>query len=335
MRAFNLKGQTGIEALERVELPEPKPGRGQIAVRMAACSLNYRDLAIATGRYRQPTRASLIPLSDGAGEVIALGPDVTRHKVGDRVAGCFFQQWEAGEPGPTVQASALGGGRDGALAEVVILEEMGATPIPAHMSFEEAATLPCAALTAWNALIEHGRIAPGQCILAIGTGGVSIFALQIARMAGLEVIITSSSDEKLARAKALGATHLINYRTTPDWDKAAIELTGGRGVDQVVEVGGPGTFARSLNAIRVGGRISTIGSLSGMADVNPAMILIKRANVQGVNVGSTRMFEAMNRAFSVNRLKPVVDRVFGFDETPDAYRHMQAGAHFGKIVIKV
>ena len=335
LRAYVLKSQTGIEALERVELPAPTPARGQVAVRVVACSLNYRDLAIATGQYRQPTKPSVIPLSDGAGEIIAIGPDVTRFKVGDRVAGCFFQNWSAGEPGADVQNSALGGGRDGMLAEVVVLEEGGVVAMPAHMSFEEAATLPCAALTAWHALVEHGHLTPGQTILVQGTGGVSIFALQIARMAGAEVIATSSSDEKLARAKALGAHHLINYKTTPDWEKAAMAITGGRGVDQVVEVGGPGTFAKSLMAIRVGGKVSQIGVLAGMAEVNPAIILAKRANVQGISVGSTRMFEAMARAFSLNGLKPVVDRVFAFDAAADAYRHLRSGAHFGKVVIGV
>jgi NADPH:quinone reductase-like Zn-dependent oxidoreductase len=335
MRAFQLKSQTGIEALSKVEIAEPKPARGQVAVRVSACSLNFRDLSIATGRYRQPTRSSVIPLSDGAGEVIAVGADVTRVKVGDRVAGCFFQNWVGGEPGADAQASALGGGVDGMLAEVVVLEQEGVVLIPAHMSLAEAATLPCAALTAWHALIEHGRLTPGQTILVQGTGGVSIFALQIAHMMGVEVIVTSSSDEKLARAKALGATHLINYKTTPDWDKAAIEITGGRGVDQVVEVGGPGTFAKSLNAIRSGGKISAIGVLSGMAEINPGMILAKRVNAQGISVGSTRMFEAMNRAFAFNKLQPIVDTTFPFDATQDAYRHLAAGAHFGKIVISI
>jgi NADPH:quinone reductase-like Zn-dependent oxidoreductase len=335
MRAFRLTSQTGLDALERVELPEPKPARGQVAVRVAACSLNFRDLAIALGRYPSPTKANVIPLSDGAGVVIAIGPDVTRVKIGDRVTSCFFQNWVGGEPAATTQASALGGGIDGMLAEVVVLEQEGVVPLPARMSLEEGATLPCAALTAWHALIEHGQLVAGQTILVQGTGGVSIFALQIARMMGVEVIATSSSDEKLARAKSLGATHLVNYKTTPDWDKAAMDLTGGRGVDQIVEVGGPGTFAKSLKAIRTGGKISCIGVLAGMADINPAMILAKRANVRGISVGSTRMFEAMNRAFSFNGIKPVVDKVFSFDQTVEAYRHLQAGAHFGKIVIKI
>jgi NADPH:quinone reductase-like Zn-dependent oxidoreductase len=221
------------------------------------------------------------------------------------------------------------------LAEYVVLEEEGLVKTPAHLSDTEAATLPCAALTAWHALVEHGRLTAGQTILVQGTGGVSMFALQLARMMGATVIATSSSDEKLARARALGAGHGINYKSTPDWDKAAVEFTGGRGVDQVVEVGGPGTFAKSLNAIRTGGKISLIGVLSGMAEINPGMILAKRANVQGISVGSTQMFEAMNRAISTAGMKPIVDRVFPLAQTREAYGYLQSAAHFGKVVISM
>ena len=335
MRAYQLTAQTGIDALRQIEAPTPKPGRGQVLVKVAACSLNYRDFAIATGRYRSPTRANVIPLSDGAGVVVETGADVTKVKAGDRVMGCFFQRWQGGEAGPDTQASALGGGLDGMLAEYAMLEEDGVVITPPHLSDREAATLPCAALTAWHALVEHGGLTPGQTILVQGTGGVSIFALQFARMAGATVIATSSSDEKLAHARRLGATHGVNYRANPDWDMAAVEWTGGRGVDQVVEVGGPGTFARSLGAIRVGGKVSLIGVLSGMAEINPGMILAKRASVQGISVGSTQMFEAMARAISANTLKPVVDRVFPFEQAADAYRYLQSQAHFGKIVIDI
>ena len=335
MRAFQLTAQTGIDALKPVDLPVPKPARGQALVKVAACALNYRDLAIATGRYRSPTRANVIPLSDGAGIVVETGEGVNKVKAGDRVLGCFFQRWTGGDPGSDTQASALGGGVDGMLAEYVVLEEDGLVKTPAHLSDEAAATLPCAALTAWHALVEHGRLTPGQTILVQGTGGVSIFALQFARMAGATVIVTSSSDEKLARAKQMGAAHGVNYRVTPDWDRAVQDITGGRGVDQVVEVGGPGTFARSLNAIRVGGKISLIGVLAGMADINPSMILARRASVQGISVGSTQMFEAMNRAISANGLKPVVDRVFPMAETREAYAWLQSASHFGKVVISI
>ena len=205
--------------------------------------------------------------------------------------------------------------------------------LPAHLSYQEGACLPCAGVTAWNALVEHGRLTAGQTVLVQGTGGVSIFALQFCKLFGAEVIATSSSDAKLERAKKLGASHGVNYKTTPDWDKAAVELTGGIGVDQVVEVGGAGTIAKSLGALRSGGKVSMIGVLSGAADLNPMLILGKRANVQGISVGSTQMFEAMNRAIVVGKMKPVIDKVFAFDETPAAFHHLQSAQHFGKVVI--
>jgi NADPH:quinone reductase-like Zn-dependent oxidoreductase len=335
MRAYRLSGP-GLEGIQQVDLPEPTPGRRQVLVKVAACSLNYRDLAIALGQYRQPTRPNLIPLSDGAGEVVAVGADVTRVKPGDRVAGCFFQRWSGGEAGPEVQATALGGTADGMLAEHVVLEDEGVVKVPDHLSYEEAATLPCAGLTAWHALVVHGQLIAGRTILAQGTGGVSIFALQFARLFGANAIVTSSSDDKLARAQRLGAAQMINYKTKPEWDQVARELTGGRGVDQVVEVGGAGTFARSLEAIRVGGKISLIGVLSGANHtINPMAILARRANVQGISVGSTQMFEAMNAAIGACGLKPVVDRVFPFAEAAAAYRHLQSGSHFGKVVISL
>jgi NADPH:quinone reductase-like Zn-dependent oxidoreductase len=337
MRAFQLpKGGAGIESLARVDLPEPKPLHRQVLVKVAACSLNFRDLGIVRGTYRMPVRDKIVPLSDGAGEVVEVGSGVTRVKAGDKVAGCFFQRWAGGEPSQTVQASALGGSIDGMLAEYAVLEEDGVVKVPQHLSLEEAATLPCAALTAWHAMVQHAKVMAGQTVLLQGTGGVSIFGLQFAHAMGLSSIITSSSDEKLTRAKALGATHTVNYKTTPEWDKAAVAFTGGRGVDHVVEVGGAGTLARSFGAIRIGGKISMIGGLSGAAtELNPGLILGRRANVQGISVGSTEMFEAMNAAVAANAIKPVIDRVFGFDETQAAYRHMASGAHFGKIVIRI
>jgi NADPH:quinone reductase-like Zn-dependent oxidoreductase len=337
MRAYQLpKGGAGIEALVKVERPDPKPAYRQVLVKVKACSLNFRDLGIVRGSYRMPVRENLIPLSDGAGEVIETGPGVTRVKVGDRVAGCFFQRWAGGEAPPDVHASALGGGIDGMLAEYAVLEEDGTVKIPEHLSLEEGATLPCAGVTVWHAMMEHAKLIAGHTVLLQGTGGVSIFGLQLARAMGIGVIITSSSDEKLARAKALGASHGINYVTTPDWEKAAQRLTGGRGVDHVVEVGGAATFARSFGAIRVGGKISMIGGLSGPAtELNPGLIFARRANVQGISVGSMQMFEAMNRAIAANGIKPVLDKVFPFDEAQAAYRYMAAGAHLGKIVIRV
>src|SRR5262245_15467366 len=330
MHAYQLPKAGSIDALARVELPMPKPEPRQVLVNVAACSLNFRDLAIVLGTYRMPVKPNLVPLSDGAGEVVEVGAGVTRVKVGARVAGCFFQRWIGGPFLADTPASALGGGIDGMLAQYVVLEEDGVMPLPAHLSFEEGATLPCAAVTAWHALAEHARIVAGETVLVQGTGGVSIFA----RLMGAQVIVTSSSDEKLARAKALGAAHGVNYKTVADWDKAVVELTGG-GVDHVVEVGGPATLAQSLRAIRVGGKVTMIGVLSGAAEINPMAIFARRANVQGISVGSAQMFEAMNRAITVGGLKPIIDKVFPFDEAPAAFRHLQSAQHFGKVVIRV
>ena len=336
MRAYQISAPTGLDALNLVELPKPEPKRGQVLVKVAACSLNFRDLAIALGRYRAPSKPNLIPLSDGSGEVVAVGADVTKFKVGDRVASCFFGRFSGGVPGPEASASALGGAADGMLAEYVALEEGGVVKLPAYLSYEEGATLPCAGVTAWNALVEHGHLTAGQTVLVLGTGGVSIFALQFARLLGAEVIATSSSDAKLSKAKQLGAAHGINYKTTPEWDKAAVELTGGVGVDQVVEVGGAGTVAKSLGAIRQGGKVSMIGVLSGPAgEFNPMLILGKRANVQGISVGSTQMAEAMVKAMAVGGTKPVIDRAFAFDEVKPAFKYLESAAHFGKVVIKI
>jgi NADPH:quinone reductase-like Zn-dependent oxidoreductase len=337
MRAYQLpKGGAGVDALGKVECPDPKPAHRQILVKVKACSLNFRDLAIARGSYRMPVRDNIIPLSDGAGEVAEIGPGVTKFKVGDRVAGNFFQRWSGGEPAADVHKSALGGGIDGMLAEYAVLEEDGTVKIPPHLSLEEGATLPCAAVTVWNAMMEHAKLKAGDTLLLQGTGGVSIFGLQFAHAMGIRAIITSSSDEKLKRAKALGASLGVNYKTTPDWEKAAMEFTGGVGVDHVVEVGGAATLTRSFGAIRVGGKVTLIGGLSGGAtELNPGLIFGRRANVQGISVGSTQMFEAMNRAIEFNAIKPVIDKVFAFNDAQAAYRHMAAGAHFGKIVIAV
>jgi NADPH:quinone reductase-like Zn-dependent oxidoreductase len=337
MRAYQLpKGGAGIESVAEVERPDPKPGHRQVLVKVKACSLNFRDLGIVRGSYRMPVRENVIPLSDGAGEVVEVGPGVTRVKAGDRVAGNFFQRWPGGESSADVHSSALGGSIDGMLADYAVLEEDGAVKIPRHLSLEEGATLPCAGVTAWHAMMEHAKLKAGDTILLQGTGGVSIFGLQFAHAMGIRAIITSSSDEKLAHAKKLGAAFGINYKTTPEWDKAAMEFTGGAGVDHVVEVGGAATLARSFGAIRVGGKVSMIGGLSGGAtELNPGLIFSRRANVQGISVGSTQMFLAMNRAIEVNAIKPVIDKVFAFADVQAAYKHMASGAHFGKIVIRV
>jgi NADPH:quinone reductase-like Zn-dependent oxidoreductase len=337
MRVWQLpKGGAGIDALTKAERPQPKPSHRQVLVKVAFGSLNFRDLGIVRGTYRMAVRDNVVPLSDGAGEVVEVGGGVTRVKAGDHVAGNFFQRWPGGEPPLDVQQSALGGGADGMLAEYVVLEEEGVVKLPAHLSLEEGATLPCAAVTVWHAMMEHAKLVAGQTVLLQGTGGVSVFGLQFAHAMGIQAIITSSSDVKIARARTLGAAHAINYKNNPDWEKSAMEFTGGRGVDQVVEVGGAGTLAKSFGAIRVGGKISMIGNLSGPAsELDPRLIMGKRANIQGISVGSTQMFEAMNRAIAANKIKPVIDKVFGFDDVKAAYQHMASGAHFGKIVIKV
>jgi NADPH:quinone reductase-like Zn-dependent oxidoreductase len=335
MRAIQLpKGGAGIDALVEVERPDPKPAHRQVLVRVKACALNFRDLSIVRGTYRLGVPDKIIPLSDGAGEVVAIGEGVTRVKVGDRVAGNFFQRWSGGEPTSDVHRSALGGGVDGMLAQYALLEEEGTVKLPAHLSYEEGATLPCAAVTVWHAMVEHAKLKAGDTLLLQGTGGVSIFGLQFARIMGVRVIITSSSDDKLARAKSLGAAYGINYKKVPDWEKEAVGFTGGVGVDHVVEVGGAATLARSFGALRMGGKITMIGGLSGpAADLNPGLILGRRANVQGLSVGSTQMFEAVNRAVEAAGLHPIIDKVFPFAETKAAFNYMASGAHFGKIVI--
>ena len=335
MNVWQLRQAGGIDALEPVQLPESRVGSGQVRVRIRAASLNYRDLVLARGGYGPKQRFPLVPLSDGAGEVTEVGEGVTRVKPGDRVAGTFFQRWIAGDLTDDAFTSALGGFLDGVLAEHVILDAGGLVHVPPYLSDEEAACLPCAAVTAWNALMVEGRLQAGDTVLVQGTGGVSLFALQIARMAGARVIATSSSDAKLERAREMGASNGINYREVPDWHKPVREMTGGRGVDHVVEVGGAGTLERSLRAVRRGGHVALIGVLSGGGEINPLPILSNVVRVQGIYVGSREMFEAMNRAFALNEIRPVVDRVFDFGEAPEAYRYLESGAHFGKVVIRV
>ena len=334
MRAYELPKRTSIDDLTLVEREKPKPGARQAVVKVGACSLNFRDLAIVLGTYRAPVRERVIPLSDGAGEVVEVGPGTTRVKPGDRVAANFFPRWMGGPIRAERTAQALGGSVDGMLAEYVSIEEDALLKLPDHLTFEEGATLPCAGLTAWQSLMVHGQVQPGDTVLMQGTGGVSVFALQFAQLVGARTIITSSSDEKLARATALGADHTINYKTEPAWDKAALELTNGYGVDHVVEVGGARTLEQSLRAVRTGGRISMIGVLTGAGEINPTLILGRRANVQGMSVGSVEMFEAMNRAITQAALRPVIDRVFGWDQAREAFERLASGAHLGKIVIQ-
>jgi NADPH:quinone reductase-like Zn-dependent oxidoreductase len=334
MRAFEIR-EFGLDSLHLTERPKPEPGPGQVLVRMRAASLNYRDLMVVKGVYNPKLKRPLVPLSDGSGEVIAVGTGVTRVRTGDRVAGTFFQDWVDGDLTEEKARTALGGGMDGILADYVLFRETGVVHVPEHLTDEEAATLPCAAVTAWNALVTQGGVHPGDTVLIQGTGGVSLFALQFALLSGARVIATSSSDEKLARVRELGAPDGVNYRAAPDWDERVRELTGGKGVDHVVEVGGAGTLGRSLRAVRMGGRISLIGVLAGGdAEVNPLPALMKSIRIQGIYVGSRTMFEAMNQAISLHRLRPVVDRVFPFAEAREALRYMESGAHFGKICLR-
>jgi NADPH:quinone reductase-like Zn-dependent oxidoreductase len=324
----------GINALELVERESPQPGPGQVAVRVRAVSLNYRDWMVVEGRYNPKLKMPRVPCSDGAGEVIAVGEGATLWKPGDRVAGIFMQRWLDGEPSAEKSRYALGGDIDGMMVTEVVLAESGLVRIPEHMSYEEAATLPCAGVTAWNALFKVADTLPGHTVLMIGTGGVSIFALQFAKMAGARVLGISSSDAKLERARGLGLDAGLNYKTNPDWEKWALEQTGGAGVDLVVEVGGSGTLPRALRALRVGGVIAQIGVLSGVADqIDIRPILSKQLRIHGVYVGSRADFEAMNRAITAAKLKPIVDRVFPFAEFPAALLHMESGSHFGKLVI--
>ena len=334
MRAYVISGAFGVDALVVSERPDPKPGPGQVVVRTRAVSLNFRDLLVVKGDYSRKLPLPMVPCSDCAGEVAAVGDGVTRVKPGDRVAGIFMQSWIDGEVTEAKAKSALGGAIGGVLAESVVLNETGLVHIPAHLSFEEAAALPCAGVTAWHALITEGTVKPGDTVLTLGSGGVSIFALQFARMAGARVISTSGSDEKLARLAKLGASEGINYMTTPDWDKRVRELTGA-GVDHIVEVGGAATLPKSFKAVRMGGRISLIGNVTGHGEVNPVPVLMKNVRVQGIFVGSREMFEAMNRGIAEHSMRPVIDRVFEFDQAREAMHYMESGVHFGKICIRV
>lgn len=338
MRTYQITGPTGLDALTLADVSEPAVGPFDVLVEMKAWSLNYRDLAMPHGGYvgndKVKTNPPLVPLSDGAGEVVAVGDAATRFKVGDRVAGIFFQRWLGGELTGEQIGSALGGAIHGVLAERVVFHEDGCVTVPEGFSYEQAATLPCAAVTAWQAL-TLGNLKAGQTVLALGTGGVSIFALQFAKAFGARVIITSSSDEKLEQAKKLGADETINYKQHPEWQERVLEMTDGVGVDNVIEVGGAGTLERSFASAKVSGRVSLIGVLTGQPETNPSpmMALFKRLTLQGIYVGSRDMFEAMNRAIEQNRIEPITDRAFSFDEPRAAYEYLQSGAHFGKITI--
>ena len=332
MRAYRLTPGEGIDGIAAAELPDPEPGSGELLIRVRAASLNYRDLMLA-----RANREPIVPLSDGAGEVVAAGESASHFGIGDRVTGCFFRGWTDGPGTPSNTREALGGGStDGTLAELIALPESAVVATPAHMTDEEAATLPCAAVTAWCLMFEVARLRPGQSVLLLGTGGVSIAGLQLAAVAGVRSIVTSSSDEKLARAREHGADETINYRERPDWERAVRDLTGGEGVDLTLEVGGEGTFARSTAATRFGGDIALIGGLArDEADARSAPLPGRGQRATRIYVGSRAMFEAMNRALALREVRPVVDRVFAFGEAAEAYRYLESQAHFGKVVIRI
>jgi NADPH:quinone reductase-like Zn-dependent oxidoreductase len=322
-------------ALREVEVRTP--ARNEVAVRVRAVSLNRRDLMMVAGRYgRGGTQPNSVPLSDGAGEVIAVGADVTRFNVGDRVAGIFFEDWIDGAPTQASLATARGGNAGGMLSEVVVTDAEGLVAIPAHLSYEEAATLPCAGVTAWVGLFKRGQMQAGDFVLLEGTGGVSVFGLQLAAAAGAKPIITSSSDLKLARARELGAFGTVNYRTNPEWQNEVRRLTGGVGVDQVLEVGGQDTLPRALQALGFGGHVAIIGGLSGFAsDVPVGTLMGLNATASGIYVGSRADFEALNAFLTQHKIKPIVDKVFELTEAPAAFAAMDSGDFFGKVVIRL
>jgi NADPH:quinone reductase-like Zn-dependent oxidoreductase len=334
MKQFEIQ-EFGIDNLALVEGDVPRPGAGEVLVKMTAASLNYRDDMAVKGLYNPKLKRPMIPLSDGVGMVEEVGSGATEFKKGDRVASCFFQGWQDGPPTKKKIEAALGGDINGVLREYAVFPQSGLVAVPSSLSDEEAATLPCAAVTAWHALFENASSGPGDSVVIQGTGGVSIFALQFAVAAGLRTIVTSSSDEKLARARQMGAGETINYKTTPDWEKIARKLTNNEGVDHVIEVGGSDTMPRSLRAVRMQGLVSVIGVLTGAEpSISPVPILMNSVRVQGIYVGSRAMFQRMNRAIEFKRIKPVIDKTFDWTEIKDALRYMESQQHFGKICLR-
>jgi NADPH:quinone reductase-like Zn-dependent oxidoreductase len=335
MEAYRIDRFGSVDGIVLRSSDDPRPGLREVLMRVRASSLNYRDLMVIKGGGRGPTKIGVVPLSDGAGEVAAFGEGVTRVKIGDRVAGTFHPRWFGGPIKPEYLTDRLGANLDGMLAEYAVLSEEALVHVPSRLSLEEGATLPCAAVTAWVALTGHRRVTAGDTVLTLGSGGVSVFALQFAQILGARVIATTSTAEKTERLKALGASDVINYTETPDWDEKARELTDGRGVDCVVEIGGPGTIAKSLKALAVGGHVSLIGaSLSPSGTMLDPLLLTGRGiTVGAISVGSRADFEAMNRAIELHHLHPVIDRTFPFAEAKAAYRHFEGRGHFGKVVI--
>ncbi|HLZ05308.1 MAG TPA: NAD(P)-dependent alcohol dehydrogenase [Bradyrhizobium sp.] len=334
MKCYELQGPSGVDGLALVERPVPQPRAGEVLIRLQAATLNYRDLLTVKGGYGSRQKFPLVPVSDGAGTVEAVGPGVRAFAPGDRVIGSFFESWISGEPSEAKMRSALGGAVDGVLAEYRIFAADALVKTPEHLSDVEAAALPCAGLTAWSAVVKLGAVKPGQTVLTQGTGGVSLFALQFAKMCGARVIATSSSDAKIERLKQLGANLTLNYKTTPDWGKKVRELTG-HGVDLVVEVGGVGTLNESIRATRIGGTIAFIRVLAGPppSELRLPLMVMQQQRLQGVTVGSVEDLRAMADAITINRMRPVIDRTFPFDQVKQAFSHMASGAHFGKVAI--
>ena len=335
MRTWQLP-EFGIETLALVDAPEPKPAPNQVVIRARAWSLNYRDVMVVKGEYNPKLQLPAVPLSDCSGEVVECGPEVKRARPADRVMGCFMPKWISGELDETASRSALGaGGPAGVAAEYVVFDEQAIVPIPDYLSYEEAATLPCAGVTAWHALVTEGHLRPDEWVLIQGTGGVAVFALQIAKLMNARTLVISSSDEKIQRVKEMGADATINYSTNPAWEKAARDVTHGRGVDHIVEIGGSGTLAKSMRAVRPGGRIYVIGVLAGRDEISFIPVFMRNLRLQGIFVGSREMFEALCRAFAGHQIRPVIHNTFAFTELPHALRSMEHGGHFGKICLSV
>jgi NADPH:quinone reductase-like Zn-dependent oxidoreductase len=336
LKCYELQGPSGIDGLALVDKPMPEPGEGEVLVRLKAATLNYRDLLTVKGGYGSRQKFPLVPVSDGAGVIERVGLGVREFATGDRVIGSFFESWIGGEPSEAKMRSALGGSVDGVLTEYRIFPKHALVRTPEHLSDIEAAALPCAGLTAWSAVVKLGSVKPGQTVLTQGTGGVSLFALQFAKMCGARVIATSSSEAKIERLKQLGADFTLNYRATPDWGKKAREWSG-HGVDLVVEVGGVGTLNESIRATRIGGTIAFIGVLAGPppSDLRLPLMVMQQQRLQGVTVGSVEDLKAMVDAIAANGMKPVIDRTFRFDQARDAFAHMESGAHFGKVAIEI
>jgi NADPH:quinone reductase-like Zn-dependent oxidoreductase len=334
MNTWRIAAGGGIDGLKLQAETSSQLGPTQVRLRMRAMSINFRDLMVLKGIYPAASKAPLVPGSDGAGDVVETGAAVTRFKVGDRATTHFFPNWVEGAATPAKIAGALGGGDAGTFSEEIVLDERAVVPTPAHLDYAEAATLTCAGVTAWRALFAAGELKPGQTVLLLGTGGVSIWALQLAKAAGVRAIVTSSSDAKLERARALGADALINYVKFPEWSSEVRRLTGGEGVDVVLEVGGEKTAPQSLASVRMQGTVVIIGGVSGPGGtINPRALIGNATRLQGIYVGSRQMHEELSRFVASAKLKPVVDRRFNFAEAPDAFRYFEGGQHFGKVAV--